>query len=64
MSEKVHVGVTVIPSHKVAHVEVFENQEDAEAYTEYAEQEAPDGVAVWVQNESLEVTESFGIEEQ
>lgn len=62
MSETVWVAVTVIPQAKAAHVETFDNQESAEEYADYAEENAPDSVSAWVASERTEVKEDFNHE--
>lgn len=59
MSETIWIAVTVIPDHKAAHVEAFDNQEAAEEYADYAEENAPQNVTTWVQSTDTELKSGF-----
>jgi len=55
----VWVGVTVLPEANAAHVEVFDTEDSAREYVEYAESEAPDGAVVWTECAASEIKSEF-----
>ena len=55
----VWVGVTIIPSKKVAQMEVFDNEQAAQEYVEYARENAPEGVEVWCEQADTELKTGF-----
>lgn len=59
MTDNVWVAVTVLPDQKAAQVEAFDNEGAAEDYVEYSEENAPEGVATWVQAANTELKSEF-----